>query len=54
MRVEDFRDEAAELRSRIREEGKLSDELDAQIMEAIGRAFQLFVAENPDAALEEN
>ena len=49
-----FVNEEPELRDRIREEGKLSDELDAQIMEAIGRAFQLFVAENPDAALEEN
>ncbi|MYI33427.1 MAG: F0F1 ATP synthase subunit alpha, partial [Holophagales bacterium] len=49
-----FVNEEPELRDRIRAEGKLSDELDAQIMEAIGRAFQLFVAENPDAALEEN
>ena len=49
-----FLNEEPELRDRIRDEGKLSDELDAQIMEAIGRAFQLFVAENPDAALEEN
>ena len=49
-----FQNEEPELRDRIREEGKLSDELDAQVMEAIGRAFQLFVAENPDAALEEN
>ena len=49
-----FQNEEPELRDRIRAEGKLSDELDAQIMEAIGRAFQLFVAENPDAALEEN
>ncbi len=49
-----FVNEEPELRDRIREEGKLSDELDAQVMEAIGRAFQLFVAENPDAALEEN
>ena len=49
-----FQNEEPELRDRIREEGKLSDELDAQVMEAIGRAFQLFVAEHPDAALEEN